>query len=258
MHTYDVNDLPGFVRRVDSLFERWDADPGDLWFRGVSALGYKPVPGVVWRKVDDEESIVTEFLISYRGLFEGQVQDPWEQYALMQHYGLPTRLLDWTISPLLGLYFAVSGKSAPTATRAVWVLDPYELNNRAVGDSVIPLAGRATAKEFADLNNYLPCPLRPKSQAKPPRPALAIDVPFSNRRIVAQQGCFTVHGASPSPIDEQLSSGGRTRNHLALFRIRGKSRAEMLLEELRRFGFRDEIVFPDLPALSARLVRERC
>ena len=38
-------------------------------------------------------------------------KDEWEWIFLMQHYRVPTRLLDWTESPLIGLYFAVSDKA---------------------------------------------------------------------------------------------------------------------------------------------------
>ena len=51
---------------------------------------------------------------------------------LMQHYGLPTRLLDWTDSPLIALYFAIKDKTTDDEDGVIYGLMPTELNhNRA-------------------------------------------------------------------------------------------------------------------------------
>lgn len=46
----------------------------------------------------------------------------------MQHYGLPTRLLDWSRSPLVALYFVVSDKSQYDKDGCIWMLTPGKLN----------------------------------------------------------------------------------------------------------------------------------
>jgi hypothetical protein len=256
LRTYDIKSVPSYVSQVDRLMESWGAYPGDLWFRGVNNVANKPVPGLTWRDIKDEESVISQFLISFRGLFDGQLEGPWERYALMQHFGLPTRLLDWTGSPLLALYFALFGSERSGGTRAVWVLDPFELNRRAVDRFEIPLAGHSTPDSWLDLDDYLPKTLNPKNDKPLPPNAIAIDVPFSNRRIIAQQGCFTVHGSWPVAIDRQIKAGGSVDKHLALLRIRGRARSERMLASLRNLGFREETVFPDLRNLSERIVRE--
>jgi hypothetical protein len=48
--------------------------------------------------------------------------DEWEWLALAQHHGLPTRLLDWTYNPLVGIYFSVESESDSLADGKLFAL----------------------------------------------------------------------------------------------------------------------------------------
>jgi hypothetical protein len=58
---------------------------------------------------------------------EGKPSDHWERYFLMEHYGVPTRLLDWSDGALVALYFALKPVRG-SQEAAVYMLDPWWLN----------------------------------------------------------------------------------------------------------------------------------
>jgi hypothetical protein len=232
---------------------------GHVWFRGIARRELQLIPGTVWRSITDESSLVEEFRVNLPAYATREYTDAWDIYCLMQHHGLPTRLLDWTKSPLAALFFALDFDEAQADTNqtpAVWMLNPYALNRIVHGREAlfVPKRDYRPLGFNWTVQSYLPDDLLPDyvGVRKMPELPIAIEPPFSNSRITAQQGCFTVHGRSRTPLENIPGLS----EHLLRIDVDPDETRNMRLD-LEQLGFRAEWIYQDLDRLSRRIVAER-
>ena len=214
-----------------------------IWFRGHARSDWTLVPSLARnpKNLKAEAALLKRFMQNAVPHLDRPLIEEWEWMFLMQHHRAPTRLLDWTESPLASLYFAVNEEKHLRSEAAVWCLDPVALNKEA----------RVTGFKFANeipafgiddvLNSYLPSGVDDSTTFMLP---VAIVGPRNTARMAAQQGVFTVNHQDHKPIE----TIGETKH---VWRWIVPASAKMRLrEELRLLGFTAIALFPDLDRVA--------
>jgi hypothetical protein len=125
----DISSIPELLSKLKPQITKGEP----VWFRGQSEFNWKLTPSVarVTGGIDAEFALVKRFKQNALSFLTNRPLSEWDWLFLMQHYGVPTRLLDWTESPLVALYFAVSEIDHLGEDGALWCLLPKELNVHA-------------------------------------------------------------------------------------------------------------------------------
>jgi len=172
----------------------------------------------------------------------------------MQHYGVPTRLLDWSENLFVAAYFALSTtdrhdhQGDEKCTPHIWCIDPVRWNRSTpglseFGDSIRVL----TTADHDDLEGY-----RPETSKRRSKSPVAIFGAHNSERIVAQRGTFMVWGNDPKSLEEVAQE--RTGADM-LWRVLLKGDRESLFRDLQVLGFSETMVFPELTYLATELAR---
>jgi len=110
------------------------------WWRGQADARWSLVPSL-YRKgfASKEGNINSRFrmMAKVRHANCPTSDDAFPWLFLMQHYRLPTRLLDWSESPLVAVYFATEAEAGDDTDAALWALSPTGLNLQQLKREVI-------------------------------------------------------------------------------------------------------------------------
>jgi hypothetical protein len=174
----------------------------------------------------------------------------------MQHYGISTRLLDWTESHLTALYFAVLNYKQKS-NAAVWVLDGWSLNENSLGIQSIPTSDSPRLIPYCIQNDN---EFNRNVEGDSP---VAVRPSRSTPRIIAQKGTFTIHGKNIKSLDDiagelnKQSVYGRDlpfqiKVGLDKIVIRANYK-KRILQNLMQAGISHSVLFPELEGLAKEI-----
>jgi len=236
-----------------------------LWYRGAGRAKYGLLPTLYRHNtitsVDHiarlESQLMTRFRQRSIPLHSRSLSDDWDALFFMQHYGVPTRLLDWTENPFIGMYFAaMSAPCVPSASgqprfsedAAVWILDPVAWNRHSLSHTSYD--GEVLAPGDESLKGFKPAPSFTSMNKHP----VALHGSHNSPRIVAQRGVFTIFGQNTKPM-EKVFADEKFPNDCLIKVVLKRSRICDFRRSVLMYGVCESVVFPDLDGLAKEIRR---
>jgi len=235
-------------RRRDTGVYRGASDADGPLLTTLDRLGGTNPPHT---KADLEEHVLRNYIRYSRPHVRSNTSNDWEELFSAQHHGVPTRLLDWTYSPLVAAFFATRPCDGEEHERAVWRLDWQKIHRRFRFPS-LALFQRDLDALFDGDGRTSPWQLFMRDREAPPFACL-VEPPSLDERIVAQAAVFTLCSDKWHSFDEFLRVHGLA-DSLTKYVIPSNSVAK-IRDQLDLVGVDERRLFPDLDGVAAAIRR---
>jgi hypothetical protein len=215
-------------------------NPPAVWYRGQSNAAWGLTPSLHrtsdWAK--KERILFDEFSNTAARLFEKRASD-WETLFDMQHYWIPTRLLDWTTVLGVAIAFILHSDYTNDNDSSLFLLDPSSLNRSSGRNEILQLP---EDKIFDYKTIYWEN--RPVAIEKP----LAVRPAHISDRLRAQQGTFTIHGNDPLGFEKVDHSFRKI--------VLPKDAKADAREFLRWANLNEYTIYPDIVGMAEHIKRK--
>jgi hypothetical protein len=245
---------------VDALYEgSWSKDlqrfRSPFAFRGVNCAAHTLASSLL-RLAESEADIARlelALLRNFRKYGHGEAaaaDSIWQWLALGQHRGLPTRLLDWTYSPLVALHFATENTSEFDQDGIVWCVNFVEANKRLPGQLKRMLQQEQSDTFTVEMLSAFRS-LRDFDALRREPFVVFVEPPAVDQRILNQHALFSLMSSPSARLDDWLAE------HPDLCRrvIVPADLKWEIRDKLDQSNVNERVLFPGLDGLSRWLAR---
>lgn len=207
---YIVQNVQEYISRVFNM-------QGGNSFRGVSNKDYKLIPGIGRYNSELKKILVREcyMMVDFRNkLCSVETYNNFDELIVMaQHYGLPTRLLDWTTNPLVALYFSVASLENKDNDGAVYIANMSgvpSVNLLFNYEDIIYQPGAKATLDFLEKNSKINSiqdrifKFFQYTKRKYQPDFLIVKPKAKTRRVIVQDSFFVLHMDPTMPFDEKV------------------------------------------------------
>ena len=217
-------------------------------FRGLSDAAF-PLVSALIRLGGNYTQMEPHLLRNFRKYAHRNIVErdtAWHWLSLAQHHGLPTRLMDWTVSPLVAAHFATANTEKFDTDGVIWMVNS-RLVHRRLPDKLKQELEREGADYFTVemLARTVPS-LRELDALSPPCFVVFFEPPSIDDRITNQYALFSVMPDAKACLDQWLTDHPNLWQRLIIpARLKWEIR-----DKLDQANITERVLFPGLDGLS--------
>lgn len=249
-----VDSIGEFIDNVFSLGEKNANNTGHI-FRGINNKEYK-LCSSLYRNCNGRYDYVENRLLQnfrkYTISMEPYVYDSiWSNMIIAQHHGLPTRLLDFSSSPLIALHFALVNNE--NADAVVWAVNLSKIHTNLLPSKYTKILKKYNAFSFTiDMLKEMNITIEDYNCDMGKEHFLVIEPPAIDTRIINQGSLFALLPNELDPLDDFLV---KSEEEIAIKYIIPVEKIYSFRMQLDEMNITERILFNDLDGVARYLKR---
>jgi hypothetical protein len=237
-------------------------DSRTLLYRGQADASFDLSPSVFRNGLLKNEHKMVQKLITRAANDFADIKNHFERLVIMQHYGLPSRLIDVTTNPLVALYFACI--DYPDKNGEIIVFFDFLNNHNEMAVRVISALAEYHGKSEQGMRTFLSekefAIAKINTSDLLNIPYLLVEPPMNNERIKRQNGAFAIVGIRQNAHSYEKEAFD-LRDRIIVAANEGIERSiiipkeskKQILKELDVVGINKAFLFPELEHQTAYL-----